>query len=94
VVSGDQVAVPSQHGLGAYQQSDPAEHGAGEPVQQRGEQGPVSGGEPDLLAVQLPFEDHDLVPQCQDFRILGSVTHREQAQHRQRVGHAEVGQPK
>jgi hypothetical protein len=92
VVSGDQVAVPTQHGLGAYQQSDPAEHVAGESVQQGGEQGPISRGEPDLLAVQLPFEDHDLVPQGEDFRVLGPVAHGKQPQHRQRVGHAEVGQ--
>ncbi len=31
-VCGDHVAVPAQHGLGAYQQPDLAEHGAGEPV--------------------------------------------------------------
>ena len=39
----------------AYQQSDPAEHLAGESAQQGGEQGPVGEGEPDLLTVQLPF---------------------------------------
>jgi hypothetical protein len=37
-------------------------------------EGPVGSGEPDLLAVQLPFEDHDLVPQGQDLRVLGPVT--------------------
>lgn len=42
----------------------------GEPVQQRGEQCPVGGGEPDLLAVQVPFEDRDLVPEREDFGIL------------------------
>ena len=44
--------------------------------------------------MQVPFEDRDLVAQGQDFHILGSVTHREQPEHRQRVGHGEVGQSK
>jgi hypothetical protein len=30
-------------------------------LEQRGEEGPIGGGEPDLLAAQLPLEDHDLV---------------------------------
>lgn len=43
VMAGDEVAVPAQHGLRAHQQPNPAQHGAGESVQQRGEQRPVSG---------------------------------------------------
>ncbi len=90
----DQVAVPAQHGLGAHQQPDPAYHGAGEPVQQRSKQRPVSGGEPDLRTVQLPFENHDLVPQGEDLRIFGPVAHGQQPQHCQCVGYTEVGQSK
>jgi hypothetical protein len=75
---GDQVTVPAQHGLGAYQQPDPAQHGAGESVQQGGEEGPVGGGELDFLAVYLPLEDHDLVAQGEDFGVFGVVTHGQQ----------------
>jgi hypothetical protein len=75
VVSGDQVAVPAQRGLWPHQQSDPAEHGAGESVQQRGEQSSVGEGEPDPLAVRLPFEDHDLMAEGEDFGVLGMVAH-------------------
>ncbi len=65
-------------------------------MQQGGQEGPVGRGEPDLatLAVQLPFEDRDLVAQGEDLRVLGPVAHRQQPQHRQRVGHGEVGQSK
>jgi hypothetical protein len=58
---GDQLAVPAQDRFGAHQESDPVERGAGESVQQGAEQRPVGAGEPDLLAVQLPLQDHDLV---------------------------------
>ncbi len=61
-------------------------------MQQSGQESPISRSEPDLLAVQLPFEDRDLVSQGQDFRVLGPVAHGQQPQHRQRVGHAEVRQ--
>jgi hypothetical protein len=39
-------------------------------VQQRSEKCPISRGEPDLLAVQVPFEDRDLVPEREDFGVL------------------------
>jgi hypothetical protein len=69
-----------------------AEHRAGESVQQGGEQRPVGVGEPDLLAVQLPFQDGELVSQGEGLGVFGPVTHRQQSQHRQSVGHAEVRQ--
>jgi hypothetical protein len=94
VAVGDQVAVPAQYGFGAYQQPDAAEHVAGQPVQESGEERPVSGGEPDLLAAQLPLEDRDLVPKSQDLRVLGSVAQRQQPEQRERIGHAEVCQSK
>ena len=46
-----------------------------------GEEGPVGGGEPHLLPMQLSFEDCDLVAQGQDFVVLGQVTHGDQSQH-------------
>ena len=94
VPAGDQVAVPAQYGLGAHQQRDAPQHLAGESVQQGGEQCPVSRGEPDLPAAQQAFEDHDLMPESQDLRILGAVAHGQQPQQRERVGHAEVRQSK
>jgi hypothetical protein len=77
-MSGDQVAMPAQDRFGAHEQSDPAQRVAGEPVQQGGEEGPISMGEPDLLALQMSLEDHDLVAQSEDFGVLGPVTHGQQ----------------
>ena len=96
VTGGDQVAVPAQHRLRTHQQPHPVQHVAGESVQQGRQEGPVGGSEPDLatLAVELPFEDRDLVAQGQDLHVLGPVAHRQQPQHRQPVGHGEVRQSK
>jgi hypothetical protein len=92
--AGDQVAVPAQHGLRADQQPNIAEHVSGPPVQQGGEKRPISRREPDLLAVQLPLEDGDLMASGQNFRVFVPVAHREEPQQRERVGHAEIGQSK
>jgi hypothetical protein len=57
---------------------DPAERVAGEPVQESGEEGPISRGEPRFLAMQLSLEDGDPVAQSEDLgtwpgqRITGS----------------------
>jgi hypothetical protein len=53
---------------------------------------PVCGSAPDPRAVQLPFDDHDLVPQRQGLRLVGAVTHWQEPVHRERVGDAEVRQ--
>jgi hypothetical protein len=74
---GDQVAVPAQHGLRAGQQADVAQHVPGQPVQQRGEKCPINSGESDLLAVQVPFEDRDLVPEREDLGVFVTVIHRQ-----------------
>jgi hypothetical protein len=42
--------------------------------------------------VQLPLQDGELVSEGEDLGVLGPVTHRQQAQHRQRVGRAGVCQ--
>jgi hypothetical protein len=75
---GDQVAVPAQHGLRADQQPDVTRHVSGQPVQQRGEKRPISRGEADSFAVQVPFEDRELVPERKDFGVLVTVTHRQE----------------
>ena len=90
--AGDQVAVPAQHGLRPDQQPEPAQHVAGERVQQRGQQRPVSRSEPDLLAAQLPLQDRDLMAESEDLGVLVPVAHRQQPQQRERVRHAEVRQ--
>ncbi|WP_019075782.1 hypothetical protein [Streptomyces hokutonensis] len=43
--------------------------------------------EPDLLPVQLPFHNADLVAQSEDFDIVLPVAHRQQSQYRERVRH-------
>ena len=48
MVAGDEVAVPTQHGLGAYQQPDPAQHVAGEVGARRRQEDPIGGFEADL----------------------------------------------
>jgi hypothetical protein len=87
MVGGDQFAMPAQHRLRAHQQPDLVQHGPGEWVQWRGEEGPVSRSEPHPRTANLPFEDRELVPQGQDLHVLGPVTHRQQPQHRQPVRH-------
>jgi hypothetical protein len=37
---------------------------------------PISRGKPDLLAVQLPFDDRDLMAECEDLGVLSPVAHR------------------
>jgi hypothetical protein len=69
-----------------------AEHRAGASVQQGGEQCPVGAGEPNLLAMQLPLQDGELVSEGEDLGVFGPITHRQQSQHRQRVGRAKVRQ--
>jgi hypothetical protein len=44
--------------------------------------------------VRLALKDRDLVAEGEDLHVLGPIAHRQQPQHRQRVGHAEVGQSK
>jgi hypothetical protein len=92
VTSGDQVPVPAVQGFWTHKQPDLAEHVARELVQHRGEEGPISRGEPHLRALQLSLEDGDLVAQGEDLGVFGLVAHRQQPQHRQRVGQAEVRQ--
>ena len=66
VVAGDEIAMPAQHRLRPHQQPHLAKDLAGESVQQRGQEGAVSRGESDSLAVQLSLEDHELVTKGED----------------------------
>jgi hypothetical protein len=68
--------VPAAHGFPAHEQPDPAQPVPREPVEQSREEGPISRGEPHLLALQLSFEDGDLVAQGEDLGVFGLVTHR------------------
>ena len=61
VAARQQVPVPAQHCVGPDQQPEPSEHAAREPVQQGGQERPVSKGEPRPDRTQLPFQDRDLV---------------------------------
>ena len=65
--------MPAQHGLRTDEQPDTPEHLAG---QQGGEKRPIGRGEPDLLAVQVPSEDCDLVPEPEDLDVSDAVAHR------------------
>jgi len=67
-------------------------HIAGEAVEHSGEQRPIGVREPGPRAVQLPFQDRDLVPERQDLSVFGAVTHRQEPEHRERVRHAEERQ--
>jgi hypothetical protein len=60
----------------------------------RAQQRPIDPGQPSLLAVQLPFENRDLVSQREDLGVLVTVAHWQQPKQRDRVDHAEVGQSK
>jgi hypothetical protein len=92
VTCGDQVTVPTQHGLRTHQQSDLAQHVTGEPVQQGSKEGPIGRCEPDPRTVQLPPKDRDLMAKREDLGVLGAVAHREQSKHRYRVCRSEIGQ--
>lgn len=61
-------------------------------MEERRQKRPVARVEPDLLPVQLPFQNADLVAQSEDLDIFLPVAHRQQSQHRERVRHTQVRQ--
>jgi hypothetical protein len=76
VTLGDQVTVPAQHGFRADQQPDACAgcRGVAGAAEQRARPGQPRWA--DSLAVQLPLEDGDLVPQSQDLGVLVPVACR------------------
>ncbi|MER6009867.1 hypothetical protein [Streptomyces bluensis] len=88
----EQVVVPPQHRIGAHQQPHLAQHATRETVQQRGQERPVARGEPCSLLAELAFQHHELMAQGEDLDVLAVVAHRQQAQHRERVRHTQIGQ--
>ncbi|MFE7152941.1 hypothetical protein [Streptomyces sp. NPDC057636] len=67
---GDHVAVPAQYRIRLHQQPHPAEHLPWQALEERGQEGPVTRMKPNLLPVQLPFQNADLVAQG-----LGGILH-------------------
>ncbi|MFB6717996.1 MULTISPECIES: hypothetical protein [unclassified Streptomyces] len=61
-------------------------------MEQRRQERPVAGVEPDPLPIQMPLQDGNLMTQGQDLDILLPVAHRQQSQHREGVRHAQVRQ--
>ncbi|WP_408059271.1 hypothetical protein [Streptomyces mirabilis] len=97
MASSEQVAMPAQDRVGAYQAQEVPQLVFGELVQQAGEDRAVGLGEHRLpgLALQdeeLALQDKELVPQRQYLDVLVAVPHRQQAQERQGVGRSEMGQ--
>jgi hypothetical protein len=86
--------VPPQHSLRTDQQSEPTKRVDGKSVQQCREERPVAGKEPRTVPAQFAFQDGDLVPQRQDLHFLVPIAHGQQAQQREGVDHAQVGQSK
>jgi hypothetical protein len=62
VLSGEQVPVPAQDRVWAYQQPQPAQRLPRHRLQQRRQQRPVGRVEPDTSVAKLPLKDAELVP--------------------------------
>jgi uncharacterized protein YkwD len=75
VTAGEQVAMPAQHSVGAYQQPHSAQHVARQPVQQGRQQHPIGPVEPDLLLAHLAFQHGDLMAQGKGFHVLVPIAH-------------------
>lgn len=86
----EQIAVPAQDRVRAYQKLQLAQHGARKLVQQCRQERPISRSEPHLLPTELPCQHRDLVPQGEDPDVLVSIARWQQAQHRKGVPHAQV----
>ncbi|MDO0910939.1 hypothetical protein QQM39_08745 [Streptomyces sp. DT2A-34] len=90
--AGDDVAVPAQYRVRPPQQPHPAQRFPWQAMEEGRRKRPVARVEPELLPVQLPFQNADLVAQGQDLDIFLPVAHRQQSQHRERVRHTQVRQ--
>jgi hypothetical protein len=90
----DQVAVPSQHGVRLDQQSQSAQDLPRQRRQQSGEESAVLRAELHLVRTELPLENHDLVAQNENLRILVPVAHRQQPHGSESVGDSQVRETK
>ncbi|WP_211349507.1 hypothetical protein [Micromonospora pisi] len=57
----EQVAVPTQHGVRAYQHLQSAQHVPRQPVRQSGQERPIARLKQRSLFARLPLQDRDLV---------------------------------
>lgn len=92
--SGDQIAVPAEHRVRSHQQPQPVQDIAREPMDERRDEGPVTGVEPYLLMSQSAFQHGDLMAEHQDLDLFVLISHRQEPQHRERVGDTQVSQSK
>ncbi|MGW6145366.1 hypothetical protein [Streptomyces sp. NPDC055140] len=76
MVARDQVEVPSQHRDGAHEQPQSTQYIARDLVQQRRQERPIARPEPRPVPARLPLQNHDLMPQRQEFHVLVAVAHR------------------
>jgi hypothetical protein len=88
----DQVTMPSQHRIGAYQKPHPAKGLRPQSAQQRRQQSPVRRPEAHLLPAQPALQHRDLAAQDQDLGVPVPIAHGKKTQHRERVRHRQAGQ--
>jgi hypothetical protein len=66
----EQVPVPSEYGVGAYQQLKSSHRSARWRAEQRGEEGSACRFDPHPVAVRVPLQDIELVVQGQDLDVF------------------------
>ncbi|MGW4993847.1 hypothetical protein ACWEQ3_40510 [Streptomyces mirabilis] len=86
----EQVAMPPQDSVGAYQQQEMPQFRCREVVEQAAEDRAVGVGE--HRPADLTLQDEQLVPERKDLDIPIAIAHRQQAQERQGTGRGEAGQ--
>jgi hypothetical protein len=86
----EQVAVPAQDRVRAYQEHDVSQSVHREVAEQAGEDSAVGIGERGLA--DLALQHDELVPQRQDLDVLLLLAHVQEAHEREHVGQGEVGQ--
>jgi hypothetical protein len=84
----DEVGVPAQQSARGDDPQQLAELAAGQQPGQRGQHRAVGPRQPRVL--DLPLENCGLVPQNQDFRVLGTVRPGEQGKPAERAQHRQV----
>jgi hypothetical protein len=86
----EQVAVPAQDRVGAYQEKELVQLVDREVVEQAGEDGAVGLGEG--RSADMALQNHELVSERKELDVLIAVAHRQQAKEGEGVGRGEVGQ--